>query len=99
MKDASTDVFHLPPLSNNELMAAEIDRKDAPHQFGKAIDVDIAFVPNDKSIIKQENGDWVWRTVIRSEEAISLNLIFGEWWIPEGSEAYVYSDQVKLQIV
>lgn len=98
LKKAATDVYHLPSLSNTELLAAEIEQKDAPHQFGKAVDVDIALVENDKNIIKYDNGDWVWRTVIRSEEAVSLNLIFGEWWIPEGSEAYVYNDQVRLHV-
>jgi lysyl endopeptidase len=95
LRDAvSTNVFSLPSLSNDALIAAEVEKKDVPHQFGKAVDVDILFAPDDDNVIRLDNGDWVWRAVIRSDEALSLNLIFDKWWIPDGAEAYVYSDEV-----
>ncbi|KAG2174218.1 hypothetical protein INT43_004239 [Umbelopsis isabellina] len=92
----STKVFSLPPLSNDALVAAEVEEKDAPLQFGKAVDVDILFAPEDDNVIRLDDGGWVWRTVIRSDEAVSLNLIFDNWWIPDGAEAYVYSDEQTI---
>lgn len=92
----STKVFSLPPLSNDALVAAEVETKDAPLQFGKAVDVDILFVPEDDNVIRLDDGGWVWRKVIRSDEAVSLNLIFDNWWIPDGAEAYVYSNEVFI---
>ncbi|RUS14755.1 hypothetical protein BC938DRAFT_477238, partial [Jimgerdemannia flammicorona] len=41
-------------------------------------------------------GDWVWRVKIQSPGALSLSLVWGEWWIPEGAEVWVYNEKASV---
>ena len=39
-----------------------------------------------------ENGDRIWRILISSPGAISLNFIFDDFYMPKGGSLYLYSD-------
>ena len=42
---------------------------------------------------KLDNGDRIWRILISSKGALSLNFIFDEFYMPDGAYIYLYNDQ------
>lgn len=68
----------------------EDSRSIVPPRFGYAFKTDIN---------NQNNGSWVtsgqkkiWSLTIKSEGALSINLIFSYFYLSEGSEFYIYND-------
>jgi hypothetical protein len=44
-----------------------------------------------------ENGDRIWRMLISSPGALSLNFIFDDFYMPQGASMYIYNhDQSDL---
>ncbi|RUS14756.1 hypothetical protein BC938DRAFT_477239, partial [Jimgerdemannia flammicorona] len=80
----------LPYISNLALLAIEepLTSKDAAYQFAKAFSVDIGIQEQAQKVLVGPRGDWVWRVKIQSPGALSLSLVWGEWWIPEGAEVW-----------
>ena len=63
---------------------------NGPWRFGYMHSVDYGF---DKGTwTKLENGDRIWRILISSKGALSLNFIFDEFYMPEGAYIYLYND-------
>ena len=52
--------------------------------------VDFGFEDGQWTTLK--NGDRLWRLAIESKDALSLNFIFDEFSIPQGSSVYLYND-------
>ncbi len=65
--------------------------KDVPFRFGKEIKVDYDLNNSGKWEVLP-NGDRVWRLKIISEGAITINLIYDWFWLPEGAEFFVYNE-------
>ena len=64
---------------------------NGPWRFGYMHSVDFGF---DKGRwTKLDNGDRIWRILISSKGALSLNFIFDEFFMPEGAYIYLYNDQ------
>jgi|TARA_B110000967_G_scaffold23219_1_gene21372 hypothetical protein len=61
-----------------------------PWRFGYMHSVDFGL--DDGLWTPLENGDRIWRIVIESQGALSLNFIFDEFNIPKGSSVYLYND-------
>jgi hypothetical protein len=40
-----------------------------------------------------ENGDRIWRLLVKSKKALSLNFIFDEFYMPKGGYLYLYNDE------
>ena len=74
----------------NEQDAINDDRMDIPFRFGYMHSVDYGF--EDGVWTNLENGDRIWRILISSEGALSLNFIFDDFYIPEGGNLYLYND-------
>ena len=73
----------------------EEDRKDeaqggTPWRFGKDIDVDLHLY-NAGQWETLPNGDRLWRLRIVCEGAYSINLIYREFFLPEGGMFHVYN--------
>lgn len=66
-------------------------RDEKSYRFAQSIPTSISFQKND-FIVYTENT-WRWIIKIQSREALSLSLIFDQWWIPEEGEVYVYNNQ------
>ncbi len=63
---------------------------DRPWRFGFMHSVDYGFEQGQWDVL--DNGDRVWRILITSPGALSLNVIFDDFFVPEGSTVYLYND-------
>jgi hypothetical protein len=63
---------------------------DRPWRFGYMHSVDYGF--DDGQWNTLDNGDRIWRLAIESKNALSLNFIFDEFFIPQGSSVYLYNE-------
>jgi len=67
-----------------------------PYRFGANIPVDLDIF-NSGEWTELENGDGVWRLMLVSKNAKSLNFVFDAYDIPEGAKVFVYTpDKSKL---
>jgi hypothetical protein len=79
----------MPSINNDSLIQNEnVDNN--VFRFGKAIDVDINML-NIGTLDTLPNGDKLCRLKIRSDNAYSINLIFDDFWLPDGADVFVYS--------
>lgn len=82
----------MPAINVQELLFE--DSLDAlnnePYRFGKEIPVNLE-MNNSGTWEHLKNGDALWRLRIKSAGAYSLNLIFSEFYMPEGGRMFVYS--------
>jgi hypothetical protein len=63
---------------------------DKPWRFGYMHSVDYGFQDGKWDVL--DNGDRIWRTLISSDGALSLNFIFDNLFIPKGGSLYLYND-------
>ncbi|MBN1952588.1 MAG: choice-of-anchor J domain-containing protein [Bacteroidales bacterium] len=63
--------------------------KDIPWRFGKTFEVNLN-PKNSGSWTSTEDGK-IWQLGITCEGALSINLVFNEYRLPEGAELYLYS--------
>ena len=66
------------------------DGKDVPYRFGAPIDVQYD-LNNSGTWETLADGSKIWRLHIVSEGAYSLNLLFDEFWLPEGGQLFLYN--------
>ncbi|MCF6294231.1 MAG: T9SS type A sorting domain-containing protein [Flavobacteriaceae bacterium] len=64
---------------------------DRPWRFGFMHSVDFGFEQGQWDTL--DNGDRIWRILISSPGALSLNVIFDDFFIPEGSTVYLYNNE------
>jgi PKD repeat protein len=64
-------------------------QKNVPWRFGHKFNVNYD-LNNSGSWINLPNGDRIWRIKIQSRDALSLNFIFENMFIPQGASIYIY---------
>ena len=64
---------------------------ESPWRFGYMHSVDYGFDDGVWTVL--ENGDRIWRILITSKNALSLNFIFDDFYMPEGGFIYLYNNQ------
>ena len=64
--------------------------KTNPYRFANSIEVNFN-MNNSGKWIKANDGTNIWRLIIQSKNAYSLNAIYDKFHIPRGSEFFVYS--------
>ena len=70
--------------------------KDAPWRFGHKFETNIRLRDFSNNWNELPNGDRVWRTEIKCVNALSINLILSNLFIPEGAYLYLYdTDQTN----
>mgnify|MGYP001163840818 FL=1 len=74
----------------NDEDAVNDNKKNIPFRFGYMHSVDYGF--EDGVWTNLENGDRIWRILISSDGALSLNFIFDDFFIPEGGSLYLYNN-------
>lgn len=91
-EDKLTAVYQLPAIDINALKQEDKinDKLAMPWRFGYQHQVDFGLENGQWSDL--QNGDKIWRLKITSKGALSLNLIFDEFYLPEGSELYIYDE-------
>ncbi len=64
---------------------------DRPWRFGFMHSVDYGFEQGQWDVL--DNGDRIWRILITSPGALSLNVIFDDFFLPEGGTVYLYNNE------
>lgn len=71
------------------------DRQDSinnkPPRFGYKINVEWN-IQNSGTWQDLPNGDRLWRLKIISPKALSINLLYDKFWLPEGGKLFIYND-------
>lgn len=92
-------VAEMPPVDVATLMAEDelTNVKGNAYRFGKDMDVNLSLT---NSGIWQDlkGGDRVWRLGIHSSGAYSINLIFSQFFMPEGAKMFVYNADKSMVI-
>ena len=65
---------------------AEMEGEDVPFRFGKGFDVNYSF---DDGQWENVEGGRLWTISFKSEKALSLNYVFGNFYLPEGASLYI----------
>ncbi len=95
--EASVIDHHIATRPSLELIARE-DREDQekglPPRFGYPIDAGLN-LNNSGKWVELPNGDKVWLLKIQSPGALSINLLFDSFWIPDGGKLFIYSEDKK----
>jgi hypothetical protein len=88
-------LYQIHTFDNSELIAeAEVnDSKDIPWQFGKNIDVEIDIIKH--AVIDTLKNGKLYRYEICSENAITINIRFKKYIVPENTVLYIYSSDKK----
>lgn len=90
------DVKILRPPDVNALQ--QEDKQDEqnglPPRFGAPILVNFS-LQNSGNWMELPNGDKLWQLEIQSKGALSLNLLYDKFWLPEGSKFFIYSKDKK----
>lgn len=99
---SETEIFtFLAPSVNTDSLLAEdavTDKyKDIPWRFGHIIPVSLT-MDNAGTWHLLPNGNKIWRLKISCKKALSINLNFGYFKIPDGASFYVYSEN-KTEIL
>ncbi|GJQ63383.1 MAG: hypothetical protein SCALA702_24360 [Melioribacteraceae bacterium] len=68
----------------------DADDKDIPFRFGAQIDVDFSMT-NSGIWSDLPDGGRVWRLSIKSEGAYSLNLLYDNFYMPQGAQFFLYN--------
>lgn len=91
-------VVRLPEIDITALRKEdEIDNKNGlPPRFGK--DIDVNFNLENSGAWENTKGGRVWKLEIFSENAFSLNLIFGQFELSEGAELYLYNKDRSMVV-
>jgi len=84
----------MPPVNVPKLLAEDESEqsKGLPFRFGVSIDVDYN-MNNSGTWISLPNGAKLWRLNIKSVNASTINFIFKDFWLPPGSEFFIYNEQ------
>ena len=90
---SSQILFNTMPAIDMEALAAEdavVDQyKEAPYRFG--FEHETAFGLNQASWRSIENDKSIWQFGIECSGARTINLIFEDFYLPKGSEMFIWS--------
>lgn len=84
--------YQLPKVNLEKLKKEDLvnDKLAMPWRFGFKQNINLGF--KDGVWTTLENGDRIWRINIESNGAISMNVIFDEFLMPNGGEVYLYNN-------
>ncbi|MEM7369014.1 MAG: trypsin-like peptidase domain-containing protein [Bacteroidota bacterium] len=83
----------LMPAVDLKALILEDQQRDAdklPYRFGYEFEVDLS-LKNAGHWIKLPNGDRLWRLKLSSPQALSISLIYEEFYLPKGGSLFLYS--------
>lgn len=88
------------PVTIEDLEKTDSDTeklKDKPVRFGYPISVNWN-TNNSGTWQNLKNGDKLWQLEINSPGALSINLLYDKFWLPEGASFFIYSKDKKQYI-
>jgi lysyl endopeptidase len=65
---------------------------DVPYRYGKVFEVNLS-LNNSGTWVKLNDGSRIWRLAIYSRNAISINLFYKDFRIPQGALFYIYNPE------
>jgi hypothetical protein len=88
----SVPIITLSPIDIDALNQedAENEGTGSPTRFGFSHGVNIT-LSNSGNWETTSDGGRLWRLKIQSENASSINLLYDQFWLPEGAKFFVYS--------
>jgi len=92
-------VITMPLLDLETLQKEDLKNEGlpVPFRFGYPHDVNLSL--SNSGIWKTtENGGRLWNLRIFSPNALSLNLLYDQFWLPEGAKFFIYSSDLKQHI-
>lgn len=98
-RSPSRDIRTMPVLNMN-LIAQEDMRDEAngiPPRFGYSHKVDFN-LQNSGNWQELSNGDKLWQLTIRCPQALSINLLYDKFRLPEGGKFFIYTSDRKHSI-
>lgn len=89
----------LPSQNMNDMYLEdeENEQNGIPPRFGYRIRVDFN-MENSGTWIDLPTGDRIWQLSIESPRALSLNLLYDKFWLPEGAKFFVFTGDKKQNI-
>ena len=75
----------------------EYKRHERPYRFGYSHKVNYN-LSNSGTWQTLSNGDKIWRMNIECPNALSINLLYDKFWIPEGGKLFLYTNDKKQSI-
>jgi len=72
----------------------EDEKNGVPPRFGYAHKVNYS-MDSSGEWSTLANGDRIWRLCISIPEALSINLLYDKFWLPEGGKFFIYSYDKK----
>ena len=96
LSNDGVSVKSLPQFDMNQVKVEDLindEKPDSPWRFGYSHSVDFGL--EDGTWTELDNGDRIWRLLVSSPGALSLNFIFDDFYIPNGGSLYLYSDDRK----
>ncbi|WP_282003757.1 hypothetical protein [Veillonella denticariosi] len=95
----SQDIRIMPALDMNRI--EQEDAKDEanglPPRFGYPHEVSLD-LENSGHWQELSNGDRLWQLTIRCPQALSINLLYDRFWLPEGGKFFIYTADQKHSI-
>jgi len=87
------DIKTMPRLDMEEIkLADENDYRDGmPPRFGYPHKVDFNLT-NSGVWTSLRNGDRIWQLSIICPDALSINLLYDQFWLPESAKFFLYTD-------
>ncbi|MBL0109307.1 MAG: hypothetical protein IPP52_19060 [Ignavibacteria bacterium] len=77
--------------------AAVANIPDMPMRYGKIFETELT-LNNSGTWQTLSDGSRIWRLGIRSDNAMSLNLAYKNFYMPEGATFFVYNPNKKFRI-
>ncbi len=88
----------MPPIDVAAYLAEDMrEGKDVPYRFGAPIEVAYD-LKNSGTWETLNDGARLWRLKITSQGAYSLNLLYDEFWLPQGGQLFLYNADRSSEI-
>ncbi|NQY08548.1 MAG: trypsin-like peptidase domain-containing protein [Flavobacteriales bacterium] len=90
-KNLGIDYVQMPSIDTVAVKQhKKANNKVGPMVFGEIIETEINLF-NSGNWETLKNGDRIWRTGIQSDGAYSINLVFDDFFIPDGGQFFIYN--------
>ena len=85
----------LPSVDVNALVLEDIDRAQSnlPYRFAKGFPVNYNLA-NSGTWTELSNGDRIWRLQITCKDALSVNFLYDDFFMPAGATLFIYSQDL-----
>ena len=95
----SQDIRTMPALDMNRIEQEDVqdEANGLPPRFGYPHEVSLN-LENSGRWQELSNGDRLWQLTIRCPQALSINLLYDRFWLPEGGKFFIYTTDRKHSI-